>query len=122
MLEKVCTPIGFSEGVKQGYPVSSTLVSLYIYEIFNYIERLDGSRAYLTGVAMSISLYSNDIVLISEDPEGLESHLNALKSFCIEKSLLVDLDKPEVIVFYTSQAWVTRSEQLFFLGEPVAYT
>ena len=39
------------------------------------------------------------------------------------KGLSVNIDKTKVMVFNTTQAWVTKSEPEFFLGqEKVAYT
>ena len=62
-------------------------------------------------------------MLISNSPEGLQRHLNALKLFCTDKGLSINMDKTKVMVFNTTQAWVTRSEPKFFLGEEkVAYT
>ena len=90
-------------------------------EVSHYIQRFRGS-ARLAGIAIQMLLYVN-IVLISDIPEGLQRHLNALKVFCTNKGLLVNKDKTKVMVFNTTQAWVTRSEPEFFLGEKkVAYT
>ena len=44
----------------------------------SYIERFRGSGAGLAGIAIQILLYADDIVLISDSPEGLQRHLNAL--------------------------------------------
>ena len=39
------------------------------------------------------------------------------------KNLSINIDKTKVMVFNTTQAWVTRSKPEFFLGEKkVAYT
>ncbi len=126
---RVRTPNGLSEstrstvGVKQGCPLSPTLFGLYIDEISEYIERWGGSGAGLAGVTIPILLYADDIVLISDSPEGLQRHLNALKLFCTDKDLSVNLNKTKVMVFNTTQAWVTRAEPEFFFGdEKVAYT
>ena len=80
----------------------------------HYIERLGGSGACLVDIAIQILLYADDIVLISNSPEGLQRHLNALKLFCTDKGLLINM---QVMVFNTTQAWVTTSESEFFLGE-----
>ena len=62
-------------------------------------------------------LYADDIVLISDSLTGLQRHLNALKVFCTDKGLSINMDKTKVIMFSTTQAWVTRSEPEFFLEE-----
>ena len=40
----------------------------------------------------------------------------------MDKDLLINLDKTKVMVFNTTQAWVTRSEPEFFLGEEKWHT
>ena len=56
-------------------------------------------------------------MLISDSPEELQKCLNALKSFCIDKDLSVNLEKMKVMVLNTNQMWITRSELEVFLGE-----
>ena len=100
-----------------------TLFDLYIDEVSYYIKRFGGLGAHLAGIAIQILLYADDIVLISDTSEGLQRHLNALKLFCTYKGLSINMDKTKVMVFNTTQAWVTRSEPEFFWGEEkVEYT
>ena len=73
--------------------------------------------ACLAAIAIQILLYVHDIVLISDSPEGQQRHLNALKLFCTDKGLSINMDKTKVMVFNTNQTWVTRSEPEVFLGE-----
>ena len=39
---------------------------------------INGLRACLAGIAIQILLYTDDIVLMSDTPEGLQRHLYAL--------------------------------------------
>ena len=120
---KVRSSKGLSEavasiiGVKQGFPLSPTFFGVYIDEVSHYIERFGGSGAYLAGIAIQILLYADDIVLISNSRKGLQRHLNAFKLFCTDTGLLINMNKTNVMVFNTTQAWVTRSEPELFLGE-----
>ena len=76
-----------------------------------------------TGYSIQILLYANDIVLIFYSLEGLQRHLDALIVFCTDKGLSINMDNTKVMVFNTTQAWVTISKPKFFLGEEkVAYT
>ena len=110
MLGKLRSSKGLSEAVastirvKQGCPLSPTLFGLYTDEVSHYIERFEGSRARLAGIAIQTLLYADDIVLISDSPKGLQRHLNALELFCTDKGLSITMDKTEVIVFNTTQA------------------
>ena len=104
-------------GVKQGCPQSPTLFDLYIDEVSHYIERLGSLGACLAGIAIQILLYGDNIVLISDSLKELQRHLNALKVLSTDKGLSINMDKIKVMVFNTTQAWLTRSEPDFFLGE-----
>lgn len=55
-----------------------------------------------------ILLYVDDIVLILDS-----RHLEALQHFFLDMDLTMNL---KVMVFNTSQAWITRSEHHFTLG------
>lgn len=123
---RVRAPEGLSDtvtstiGVKQGCPLSPTLFGLYIDEISDYLDRLGGPGASLAGTLIPILLYADDIVLIADSPEDLQRHLDALQSFCRDRDLTVNLGKTKVMVFNTTQAWVTRAEHQFTLrGEVV---
>ena len=87
LLEAVFSAIG----LKQGFPQSTVLFSLYRDEMSHYIERFGSSGACLTGIVIQILPYDDDIMLISDTPEGLERHLNALKVFCFEFYTYFDL-------------------------------
>ena len=41
-------------------------------------------------------LYADDIMLMFNSLKGLQRHLNALKSFCMNKALSVNLDKTKM--------------------------
>ena len=87
--------------LKQGCPLSPTLFGLYIDEVSHYIERFGGLGARLAGIAIRILLYADDIVLISDTLEGLQRHLNALKLFCTDKGLSINVTR-SVMVFNTT--------------------
>ena len=91
------------------------LFNFYIHEAPHYIERFAG--VCLLGIVILILLYVDGILLISHSPKGLQRHLNTLKSFCTHNGLSINLDKTKVMVFSTTQAWVTRSEPEFLLAE-----
>ena len=58
----------------------------------------------MAGTPVHIMLYVDDIVLISESPEGLQSHLSALDEFCVHRGLTVNLGKTKVMIFHTSRS------------------
>ena len=95
-------------GVKQGCPLSPTLFGIYIDEIVDFIIRKGGSGVELGGTQVHILLYADNIVLLSESEQGLQSHLNALDDFCAQRGLVVNLGKTKVLIFHTSAQFRTK--------------
>ncbi|MCO5608774.1 hypothetical protein L7F22_062990 [Adiantum nelumboides] len=58
-------------GVKQGCPLSPTLLGLYIDEIVDFIQHRGGDGVEIGGTTVHILLYADDIVLVAESAEGL---------------------------------------------------
>lgn len=108
MIGRFRCPGGLSEaiasikGVKQGCPLSLTLFGLYIDEIAKFIDRGGGGGASLQGLLVSLMLYVNDIILMSDSWEGLQRHMNALGDFCTHRGLSENLRKTKVMIFHTS--------------------
>ena len=75
-------------------------------EVSNYIERGGDRGAKLGETWISLLLYADDIVLISDSPEGMQQHLDALHTFVSDSSLSVNLGKKKVMVFNTTPEWV----------------
>ena len=106
MSERMQSPKGLSEavastiGVKQGshfHPLSSVsnLMRCHI------TQRFGGSKACVLGIVLQIILYADDIGLTSDSLDGLQRHLSALKVFCTDKGLSIDIDKTKVMVLNT---------------------
>ena len=66
--------------------------------------------ACLAGIAIQILLYADDIVLISDSLDGLQGHLKALKLFCTDKGLSINMDKTKAMVFNTTQVGVNKKD------------
>ena len=89
-------------GVKQGCPLSPTLFGIYIDEITDFIACKGGKGVAMGDMQVSILLYADDIVLLSESEHDLQKHLNALDDFCTQRGLVVNLAKTKVLIFHTS--------------------
>lgn len=62
-------------------------------------------------------------MLISDSPEGMQRHLDALHEFAHDSGLSVNLGKTKVMVFNTTPKWVRRSAPTFtYRQEIVEYT
>ena len=90
---------------------------MYIDEVSDYIDR-DGDRgALLSGTWIPLLLYADDLVLISESPEGLQSQLDTLARYTQDRDLTVNLNKTKVMIFNTTTNWVNTSAPVFLYGE-----
>ena len=66
--------------------------------------------------------HDDDIVLVSNSPEGLQRQDISMISNQILKTMSVDLTKIDVMVFNNTRAWEMRSKpKFFFAGKKLAY-
>ena len=99
--------------------MSPTLFGMYVDEVSDYIDREGDRGAQLAGTWIPLLLYADDIVLISDSPEGMQRQLDALHSFAEDKGLSVNLDKTKVMVFNTTPQWTKRSAPTFTHGQEI---
>jgi hypothetical protein len=87
-------------GVKQGCPLSPLLFGLYIDTLELRIATLAGDDGPdLTGTAVKLLLYADDLVLMSKSLWGLQKQLDEFNAFCKERDLTVNVKKTKVVVF-----------------------
>ena len=92
---------------------------MYVDEVSDYIDRGGDRGAQLAGTWIPLLLYADDIVLISDSPEGMQRHLDALHSFAEDSGLSMNLGKTKVMVFNTTPQWMRRSAPIFTYGQDI---
>ena len=98
-LERGSTPaFSTSTGVKQGCALSPTFFSLYINDLVNVFNE-DCQPPMLGEKKISCLLYADDLVLLSESPDGLQTSLNKLDTYCKYWNLQVNIKKTSVMIF-----------------------
>ncbi len=100
-------------GVKQGDCMSTTLFALYINDLANDIKSLN-KGVKIKDVNLSILLYADDIVLIAENEQDLQSMLNITHQWCKKWRLSVNDAKSKIMHFRKSRK--LRSSYRFHLG------
>ena len=109
MYENTSTRIKFLEGlsesfisecgVKQGDILSPTLFNIFIDDLVSDLNTNKCDPVHINDLSINCLLYADDIVLLSESENGLQSSLDVLSTFCSNWKLQVNVDKSKIIVF-----------------------
>ena len=92
-------PFLSERGVKQGDVLSPLLFNFFINNIVDALQVDKTDPVVIGNSSFNILLYADDIVLLSESEEGLQTSLNILHDFCSSWKLQVNTDKSKVMVF-----------------------
>ena len=113
---KVCVNGDVSEsfqsgiGVKQGDPLSPLLFGLFIDRLEKFLEArlphvgMEFRNVFIRSV-IRVLLYADDLVLVAETPTELQHLLDALRDFCAQFCMEVNVKKSEVVIF--NKRWCT---------------
>ena len=103
-------------GVRQGQNDSPSVFSVFLNSLAESIKQ--ANLGITVGeVVISILLYAEDIVLLSDTEEQLQKMLNILNSWFAKWRIKVNHDKTQII--HCRQRKVKQSEYVFKLGEHV---
>ena len=98
---KFSYPIESSSGVKQGCCLSPLLFNTYVNDIHS-IFNPDCDPINFENIQLNSLSYADDLVLLSESPQGMKNCLKALENYCSKWGLNVNPKKTKVIVFNRS--------------------
>ena len=87
-----------SSGVRQGDSMSPVLFSMFLNDLAVGIKELN-CGVDVNGTNISILLYADDIVLISNDEESLQRMLNFANEWCRKWRMSINVDKTQVVHF-----------------------
>ncbi|XP_060582312.1 uncharacterized protein LOC132738738 [Ruditapes philippinarum] len=86
-------------GLFQGEITSPILFSLFINDLELAVQENIFSGIDLEHISIYLILFADDCILLSDTPEGLQSHLNLLSDYCEKWKLTVNIDKTKIMVF-----------------------
>ena len=90
----------YSKGVRQGCPLSPILFNLYVNDLFDIINKNTSTDVYLNNEnKINALMYADDLVLISETKEGLQSHIDKMHEYCQKWKLSINIKKTKTVVF-----------------------
>jgi len=107
-----------TRGVKQGCPLSPLLFSLYINDIDQIAEDVEGAVAGDGEYKMTHMLYADDLCLTVNDPQQMQKMLNRLQGYSRQKGLIVNVGKSEVVHF-NSKKGCTSVPAFLYEGKPL---
>ena len=85
-------------GVKQGFPLSPTLLGIYIDNLEGCLEEAGCASTVLAEIVIILLLYADDIVLLARCPSDLAKQLILLKDFSSTMGMIVNIDKTKVMI------------------------
>ena len=88
--DSLSEPFQSNIGGPQGDVSSALLFSLFIADIIHHIPKIGPQ---INNVVVSIILYADDMCLIAESAADLQQMLDALKSYCDDNKLQVNVTK-----------------------------
>ena len=100
-----------SIGVKQGDNLSPTLFALFLNDLPSLFSAED-NPASLGELKFHCMLYADDLVLLSETPEGLQSAVSKLQNYCHQWRLTINVKKTKTLVFNKGGRLINPNIQL----------
>jgi len=88
-----------TRGVMQGCPLSPLLFSLYIYDMDSIAEGVEGAITGSSTIRVTHTLYADDLCLLANRPDQLQTMLNRLDEYTKRKGLTINTAKSKVVDF-----------------------
>lgn len=110
--DNILSQSGKSErGVRQGDSLSPLLFNIFINDIDKIFDQSVSDPVVLNSTKLNCLIYADDVLLLSESKEGLQSCLNSLQTYCDFWKLKINTDKTKVIIFSVGK---TKKENIQF--------
>ena len=81
----------------QGESLLPTLFAAYINELESRMNAIEDMGVNINGVKVSVLIYADDLVLLSQTEDGLQRGINELHSFCAEDKLTLNTLKSKLM-------------------------
>lgn len=101
-------------GLRQGCLLSPLLFSLFVNDLHDSIP----GGINVGDSLLRILLYADDLTLLADDPETLQTMINSLAEYCDRWNLQVNLDKSKIVIFRkggkraSSEKWVYKDSEI----------
>jgi exonuclease III len=102
--QKLTTNFPGEVGVRQGDVLSPNIFKLFINDLPETVVTQTTNPPKLGSKAVGCLMYADDLVLLSESKEGLQTNLENLTTYCKKWGLRVNTKKTKIIIFNTRKA------------------
>ena len=90
--------INSSVGVKQGCVLSPTLFNIFLHDLPAIFDK-ECHPVILNNTEISCLMYADDIVILSQNSQGLQNAIDNLSRYCGTWNLKINLSKTKIVVF-----------------------
>ena len=100
-------------GLMQGEVISSFLFSLFINDLEGHFQQNPNACITLDQLSIYLLLFADDAVtcIFSDTPEGLQSSIDGLETYCKKWNLQVNIDKTKIMAF--RKGGIIRQNEMF---------
>jgi exonuclease III len=104
-------------GTNQGGPLSPNMFRYMLSDLVSYLSKAHG--IVLDDEAIAHLLWADDLVLLSDSPEGLQQQLDGLFLFCKRFQMIVNETKTKVMIFgkQGDQVFIFNDKKLEIVNE-----
>jgi hypothetical protein len=103
------------QGVKQGCPFSLLLFGLYLDALEGRLDDRECDALALGDMHIWLLLFANNLVLTLKSEVGLQQQLDTLQQFCVDRGLIVNVEKTKAMVFNS----VDPCQEFVFKGDAI---
>lgn len=97
--EGVTDPVDSEMGVLQGCKLSPLLFGLFLDPLEKLLLECNSDPPILLGQPLPAQFFADDSQLLSTTPEGLQTAIDTLQTFCEESGLTVNVSKTKIMIF-----------------------
>ena len=87
-----------SVGVKQGCVLSPLFFNIYLSDLPDIFNNTC-DPVTLNNSTLSCLMYADDLIIMSDSSNGLQTALNNLHAYCLKWKLCVNIDKTKIMIF-----------------------